>query len=125
MMATRGTVGIKNADGSITSIYTHWDSYPSHNGKILKEHYTTEDKVRQLMQLGNLSVLGAEIGEKQNFDAHVQGWCLAYGRDRGEEQQEAITHRTIKEWKGSRSGWGCEYGYLFDIATGKWRTYTI
>lgn len=125
-MATRGTVGIKNADGSITSIYTHWDSYPSHNGKILKEHYTTEEKVRQLMRLGNLSVLGKEIGQKQDFDrGGVQGWCLAYGRDRGEDGQEARGHKTLKEWKDARREWSCEYGYLFDVATGKWRTYNL
>jgi hypothetical protein len=36
------------------------------------------------MKLGDLSVLGKFIGEKQDFDKRVVGNCLAYGRDRGE-----------------------------------------
>ena len=124
-MATRSSIGVKTADG-ILSIYCHWDGYPSHNGKILKEHYTSPTKVMELLQLGNLSILGPELGEQHDFDGGgVPGWCTAYGRDRGETEQNAITHKTIKEWKGARSNWCCEYGYLFDVATGKWKTYTI
>ena len=29
-MATRGNIAIVNEDGSITSIYVHWDSYPEY-----------------------------------------------------------------------------------------------
>lgn len=86
-MATRSHIGKRNLDGSVDYIYCHWDGYPSHNGAILKEHYTTIDKVNELLELGGLSVLGKEIGEKQDFDdrsTHNENWCLAYGRDRGE-----------------------------------------
>jgi hypothetical protein len=83
-MATRSNIGILNSDGTVNYIYCHFDGYLEHNGKILNEHYITEGKVRMLMDLGDLSVLGEDIGEKQDFENRVKGTCLAYGRDRGE-----------------------------------------
>jgi len=82
-MATRSLIGKLNEDGTITNIYCHFDGYPEHNGVILQEHYSTPFKVEQLLALGNLSVLGELIGEKQSFDDRISGSCLAYGRDRG------------------------------------------
>jgi hypothetical protein len=83
-MATRSNIGILNSDGTVDYIYCHFDGYLEHNGAILNEHYKTEGKVRALMSLGDLSVLGEDIGEKQDFENRVKGTCLAYGRDRGE-----------------------------------------
>lgn len=90
-MATRSNIGILNSDNTVTYIYCHFDGYLEHNGAILNEHYTTEGKVRMLMGLGDLSILGKDIGEKQNFNDRVKGCCLAYGRDRGESDTEAAT----------------------------------
>lgn len=86
-MATRSLIGKLNPDNTVSYIYCHWDGYPEHNGVILQEHYNTPFKVDQLLALGDLSVLGEEIGEKQDFDNYStrnNSWCLAYGRDRGE-----------------------------------------
>ena len=88
-MATRSNIGILNSDGTVDYIYCHFDGYLSNNGKILNQHYTTEEKVRALINLGDLSVLGEDIGEKQSFEVRVKGYCLAYGRDRGESNTEA------------------------------------
>lgn len=91
-MATRSLIGKQNQDGSITSIYCHYDGYPEHNGVILQEYYSSPFQVDQLLALGNLSVLGREIGLKQDFNnrsTHFTNWCLAYGRDRGESNQQA------------------------------------
>ena len=91
-MATRSLIGKLNSDGTITNIYCHFDGYPEHNGVILQEHYYTPFKVDQLLALGNLSVLSEQIGEKQDFDSYStrnNDWCLAYGRDRGESNQQA------------------------------------
>ena len=83
-MSTRSNIGIRNADGTIKYIYCHFDGYPEHNGKILTENYTNINRVNELLKLGDLSVLGKFIGEKQDFDNRVRDYCLAYGRDRGE-----------------------------------------
>lgn len=130
-MSTRSNIGIINADGSVTSIYTHSDGYPSGVGKTLREHYNTEDAVRTLLSLGDLSVLGEVIGEKHDFDwggEYGFDWdkrrsdprykmCLAYGRDRGEKGTRARKYKTVKE--------ACEaldndYTYLFIVAENRW-----
>ena len=117
-MATRSHIGIKQANGSIKYIYCHWDGYPEYNGAILKEHYTTEAKVNELMDLGDISSLGANIGEKHDFDDYdlikEKNWCNAYGRDRGETGVEARTG-TMKDFIGQ------EYNYLFE--NGEWKIY--
>ena len=83
-MATRSYIGVRNLDSSVDYIYCHFDGYPEHNGKILIEHYSNINRVNELLNLGDLSVLGQFIGEKMDFNKRVQDTCLAYGRDRGE-----------------------------------------
>jgi hypothetical protein len=87
-MATRSTIALEFADGTVGQVYCHWDGYLSNNGQILVEHYQDPFKVRDLIDLGDLSSLGASIGEKHEFDARTQD-CTFYGRDRGETGIEA------------------------------------
>ena len=47
-MSTRSNIAIENRNGSITSLYCHYDGYLSNNGKILAEHYSDPNKVREL-----------------------------------------------------------------------------
>jgi hypothetical protein len=113
-MATRSLIGKLNLDGTITNIYCHFDGYPEHNGVILQEHYYTPFKVDQLLALGNLSVLSEQIGEKQDFDSYStrnNDWCLAYGRDRGESNQQA-TVSTHEEFFSDDHG--VDYLYLYN-----------
>jgi hypothetical protein len=109
-MATRSYIGVRNADASVDYIYCHFDGYPEHNGAILTEHYSNINRVNELLNLGDLSVLGKFIGEKMDFDKRVVGNCLAYGRDRGESNvskknsgyDELITNQNV------------DYVYVFD-----------
>ena len=128
-MATRSSISIRNHDGTYTGIYCHNDGYLSHNGKILYNHYREQGKILELMALGDLSVLGDEIGVKHEFqnphrfntqaslewcDA-VARMCSAYGRDRGEENTEATVHSTRSDLISHVEQ---EYNYLWD--GGKW-----
>jgi len=128
-MSTRSTIAKVQEDGqTIRSIYCHFDGYPDYVGKVLQEHYTDMNKIDQLLALGDLSVLDKEIGEAQPPDAFTdftrkEGYCLAYGRDRGETEIDALVHGTQNEWLGFRKGNWCEYGYLWDGST--WHTYEI
>jgi hypothetical protein len=83
--------------GKIRAIYCHFDGYLDGVGKMLYNHYTTEEKVHQLMDLGNLSSLDKEIGTKHNFDAAPTDECNFYGRDRGDEDQEADEYWSVYE----------------------------
>ena len=110
-MATRSSIGVKLPNGHIKAIYCHWDGYPSGVGYTLKESYTTEEKINALIELGDLSVLGPEIGEKQNFNDPHPDWCLAYGRDRAESHLVARVFADIEEWM---NGIDVSYYYLWD-----------
>lgn len=114
-MATRSTIWLKKDDGTFTGIYCHWDGYPSHNGKILLEHYNTEEKVEALVALGSLSSLAPSIEcpEGHSFEKPIDGYSVAYARDRGED---------FKQWKqdhpfGLKNCFE-EYNYFF--FDGKW-----
>jgi hypothetical protein len=112
-MATRSYIGVRNTDASVDYIYCHFDGYPTSVGATLVEHYTDMNKVNALMKLGDLSILGNEIGEKQDFNdrsTHNENWCLAYGRDRGEPNTSVKT-TTYKEFVSDE---GVCYVYLFD-----------
>jgi hypothetical protein len=129
-MGTRSRIGILNDDGTVDSIYCHWDGYLSHNGKILQEHWTDPDKMAELIALGDISSLAPEIGEKHPFDnphrydtpeykefeAQYQGMVNAYGRDRGETDVDAVHSATVEEFRAFSCG--AEYWYLF--CDGEW-----
>ena len=71
-MSTRSRIGILNDDGTVDSIYCHFDGYISNNGKILQEHYTDPAKMAELIALGDISSLAAEIGVQHQIGrAHV------------------------------------------------------
>ena len=55
-MSTRARIGIEHTDGSITSVYHHWDGYSSWLGVKLNEHYNTHEKATQLIEGGDMSV---------------------------------------------------------------------
>lgn len=116
-MGTRSTIGFVNSNGGVTGIYCHWDGYPEHNGRILRDHYNTPAKIRKLMKLGDLSSLGAEIGTKHDFmETGNSHQCTAYGRDRGEKGTEAQLYANEAEFIEDDRG-QC-YTYLFK--DGRW-----
>lgn len=117
-MGTRSSIGIQNEDGSVTAIYCHWDGYPSYNGRVLVDHYSDEAKVRELMALGDISSLDAEIGTKHDFDKAPKGECNAYGRDRGEKDCEAKQFDSAKLYYANFPYGEIEYAYLFK--NGEW-----
>jgi hypothetical protein len=112
-MGTRARIAMKNEDGSYTSIYTHWDGYPSHHGPKLL-HYDTQEKVAALVGLGDLSSLGSTIGVKHPFDGGDDDVCTAYGRDRGEKDVDAAKSASLEELKKLTQESGGEFLYVFD-----------
>lgn len=112
-MGTRARIAIELPDGTFESIYTHWDGYPSHHGEILKTHYKDANKVRQLVALGDLSILDAGIGEKHGFDERVDGVCKAYGRDRGEKGVDSKTSINLTALSALTQNCGGEYLYIY------------
>lgn len=123
-MATRSLIGKLNPDNTVTYIYCHFDGYPSGVGKTLTEHYFSPIKIDQLLDLGDLSILGPEIGKQQDFsdrDNLNHNWCLAYGRDRGEENTEAKTISMDEYLNGDLHGE--DFKYLYFESEGGWDIY--
>jgi len=110
-MGTRSTIAYMEA-GKIHSVYCHWDGYPEYNGRILQEHYQEARKIGQLIQLGDMSSLGAELGTKHDFGSAPEGVCTFYGRDRGEDDVDAGEFDNIDEWLESYD-WS-DYAYLWN-----------
>ena len=121
-MSTRSYICKENEDGTYTGVYCHSDGYPEHNGAILIDHYNSRDKVEALIKLGNLSYLQPKIEPDSNmphsfdFDARQEGVTVAYGRDRGETEQEAhiisLQDLNIDPW--------IEYIYIY-TKDNKWK----
>lgn len=90
-MGTRSNIAAQMSDGTSKVIYCHWDGYISYNGRILNQYYDTQEKVEALIALGNISSLdlSTECPQGHSFDTRIEGYCVAYGRDRGEKGQEA------------------------------------
>jgi len=72
-MATRSRIAIEKQDGTVDSIYCHFDGYVDGVGKILFNHYDKE-KLEKLIELGDISVLHESTED-----------TVAYHRDRGED----------------------------------------
>ena len=103
-MATRSLIGI-NLDNGITKIiYCHWDGYPEHNGEILVNNYTSPAAVVELMELGDLSVLGETPDQ-----------CKAYHRDRN-EPWGMVESRDINtsELDMVAKDYGVDYVYIYN-----------
>jgi len=121
-MSTNSTVGYVK-DGKIHSVYVHWDGYVKGGvGEVLLKHYTTQEKVEQLVALGDLSSVYTEctapIGH--TYRTPHSGYSIAYHRDRGDEYRAPRV--SICENFGpesdvpERQGFS-EYIYVFNAGT--------
>lgn len=85
-MATRSTIALEYADGTVGQIYCHWDGYLEHNGEILLNEYKDPFKVRDLLDNGDMSSL----------DSDVSG-CEFY-KERGEDCPQRM-YKDFAEYK--------------------------
>lgn len=113
-MSTRSRIGILNPDATITSVYCHNDGYIEGVGTALTTHYTDEAKIRELIALGDLSSVGSLVtppeGVKHHFGDAACDVTVAYGRDRGEKDVSARTHKDFDEFIKDPE----EYTYLWN-----------
>ena len=97
-MSTRAAIGYKAADGKVVTIYSHYDGYPSHVGKILKEFHSSDAALHKLIS-------GSHI---RNFDH--DGTAVLFGDGSCNE----ISEDTIE------AIYGYDYLYLWNFADQKW-----
>ena len=140
-MSTRSFIGYQTKTGKLKVVYCHSDGYPSWNGKMLLKNYNSLDKIKAIVELGDLSWLGASIEvpvdcitgdlsfihkddinkphnqQRKYYDTH----SYFYGRDRGEKGSKARTFDDINKAAEYHS-W-CEYAYIF--IDGKLKAYNL
>lgn len=111
-MATRSNIGYTLPNGKIRFVYCHWDGYPGYNGRVLQENYQQAHKIAKLVELGDISSLGAEIGVQIDFeDREAQkqnNQTLYYGRDRGETGVEPQEVDNVEDFLQN------DYAYLWN-----------
>jgi len=136
-MGTRSTIALEFADGTVEQVYCHWDGYLAHNGQILFQYYSDPFKLRDLIDLGDLSSLGRNLGnghpfskfglkeEDPDFDqmialckqAEEEGWTTFYGRDRGETGTASKKFKNYEDYVANHQYE--EYDYILRNVNGK------
>lgn len=125
-MATRSTIALEFADGTVQQIYCHWDGYLEHNGQILLRHYSNPFILRDLIDQGAISSLGPKVGTKHPFSKFetkepydeklYEDMTTFYARDRGED----LVKNTFKDYEDYRkNAQSEEYNYILR-RDGKW-----
>lgn len=118
-MSTRSKISVKINDSTFKTIYCHWDGYLKGVGETLLHHFTSLEKINELMSLGDVSSLKEDVIVRYNinhtFDNPDENTTVFYGRDRGDKGTECIV--VDKESK-LRLDVLIQYYYLFK--DGKW-----
>ena len=116
-MATRGRIGLELSDGSILSVYHHWDSYPQWLGRILNTHYNSREQAAELIDGGDMSSCWSDtIWGKDRTDGQKYG--PEYYSQRGEDCPPRLDN-TLQEYLSD----GEEYAYIF--RDGEWVCYDM
>ena len=113
-MATRSFIAKKNpTSGRYTSIYCHWDGYPTGVGLTLRDHYNTNEKVNFLLEQGDISSLRESVVETVEESY----------RTRGDKNVDAMVFESLDEMCEHYRGCWCEYGYIW--MDGKWNCLSL
>lgn len=120
-MGTRSTIALEFADGTVGQVYCHWDGYLEHNGRILQESYSDPFKLRNLIDRGDLSVLGKDVMpepyREHTFNEPQEDVCVFYGRDRGEDGIDAKYFKNFDDYRANHQYEEYEYILRTD---GRW-----
>ena len=85
-MSTRSRIGLELSDRSVISSYCHWDGYPEFNGVKLVENFNTREKVKELIDGGDISSLWTnERWSNDLLDRHRDVYGPQYYSQRGED----------------------------------------
>ena len=124
-MGTRSTIALEFADGSVQMVYCHWDGYLEYNGTILEKHWKDPFKLQKLIDLGDMSSLGKDIGTQHEFGERVKHddadnfavECTFYARDRNESDCGARKFKDYLDYAENHQYE--EYEYILRQVAGK------
>ena len=117
-MATRGRIGLELKDGSILSVYHHWDSYPEWLGRILKTHYNAKSLVEELIDGGDMSCCWTDERWVSYGSYKDDEYGPQYYSDRGEDCPPRLDADMDEFFSDNE-----EYSYIF--RNGNWYAYDM
>lgn len=122
-MGTRSKIAIANADGTVQSIYCHWEGYVSNNGFLLLCHYQDVDKVKKMIGFGDMSSLREKIDfvGVHTYDNAQEDVTVFYGRDSKETGVSAKKFASLETYKQKNDFQ--EYDYIYVEKKKKWYLY--
>ena len=115
-MGTRSRIGLELSDGSILSVYHHWDGYPSWLGRILTTHYNAKSLAEELIDGGDMSCCWTD---ERWDDSGVKG---VYGANYYSYRGDDCPPRLDKDMDEFFAD-GEEYSYIF--RNGNWYAYDM
>ena len=105
-MGTRSRIGLQLEDGSVLSVYHHWDGYPSGLGKKLVKDYNSKDKIAELIDGGDMSsCMSTHNWDMEECEEHVQYYSIR-GENCAPEHHETVDQ--FLNWQTDG-----EYAYLW------------
>lgn len=114
-MGTGAGIVARASDGRWATSYVNFDGYVNSVGLMLHEYYGTQARVDALLAHGHMSSLGEspDCPEGHSYDRPVDGYCVFYGRDRGEEDVDTDYYHSFQEAfvEGERQG---QFTYVWD-----------
>ena len=106
-MATRALIGYLNNDNTITTTYNHYDGYPENLGVALNKHYSTDEKAKEIANMGYVSFVDPETG---NIEANNQEAPRTVG--------DSDLVSSLQYFREAADG--TDYAYLWAPQTGDW-----
>ena len=117
-MATRSRIGIELKNGSVLSVYHHWDGYPEWLGRILKTHYNSRSLAAELIDGGDMSACWT----KDRWGTEEE--ATEYGPQYYSQRNEDCPPRLDADLTEYLLPDGCEeYHYIF--RNGEWVCYNM
>lgn len=115
-MSTRSRIGLELSDGSILSVYHHWNGYPEWLGRILQTHYNAKSLAEELIDGGDMSLCWTD---ERWDDSGVKGvYGPQYYSQRGDNSPPRLD-KDMDEFFAD----GEEYSYIF--RNGNWYAYDM
>lgn len=115
-MSTRCYIGkLDEKSNDVKFIYCHFDGYPEYVGYMLDTYYKDQDKVEDLLNLGDISCLKENLQPNgdHSYENPEENVTIAYCRDRGEGWNDvAPKHTQLANYEKKRDIM-IEYRYLY------------
>ena len=101
-MATRALIGYLDDSKKLTTTYNHYDGYPAYLGKILKEHYSGDEKAKSIASKGYISSIDEDGTINSKFNNPADTIIL---------DEEAFS--AAMQIGDEVDGYGADYGYVY------------